>query len=1404
MPGISLRTLCFVTAVLCNVQQSLEHEIPRRSFLSRRAIDGTRGRKYFDPNEDGAFDSYGSAGGQYDPYEHVTDLSDIRKNVPGEPGVDYPAYTTLPQTGFTCEGRSRGYYADEAAGCQVFHVCHDVLVSSFLCPIGSTFSQKLLTCDWWTKVDCSATNRYLEVNRNNYQIDDDEMIRNAYAMISLQSSAEDVTKDGLVDPDSGARIIDYSVLGGGRTVTSYTPVSFRRITDYPAVDTTGNDLPSGFEDYPNQDNRQILNYNRFQQKSTNPTYQNKFHLEGKGRSPYHAAAIIRQNYQDQSRSNEQFRDDYRGPDGFTNQLQTSYAPTVPTVTTTTRRFYSPTVPTTYRPSTLAYSKLDLIMDSSDHLYAHSKNPATPPTTSHHRDDDEKNADLRESETRHDGPRTSENVGDNQSDDVARSKNDEVRLLNFEEKKSETSFRINLTAIEDEEDEVFRQQNDRPVIRNDYEENLEDIETGDSIGIARALNDPDRIGVQNQNPVEETFKDERKKRPSSSSQAHTIRSSGSSSVDNSSQTLTNIFNETSDDQSTEDYEDVTSSTTRIYEETGFTTRFGVRTTPLLRNWHQKDVDTVQASTFSVTAKPTTIESNVDEVDRSSSNGNQTSEDQNSSLNKPISSLNDESAPRIHLNFEVPQPSQFLRPPAKSFLINIPEEETRYATTDQNSKTTWGENFEITTELPQFSVTSVENIQDRSPVYNANVQEQSLFDYANDKLLSETTNLDVNPITQATPKVSTPIPWLVSSSWQDRSIVDSPATDIVPPFANQNDGFDDLLVPPNEESARVDQTERADAQIIQRNSSTTSRKTINTEEPILIRYEMGFHLSIRDAIKAQEEARRTALRAMCESSAFDKQNRSCETSSVAPKTNSAVGSSTASVEEKTVSIGTKATTRFPEQLTFSASSRLPEKSVTIIRNEFSTFTTPLPVTVDSNVGTERSTLKTIASGNVLQSNRQNLEEKAKETESTSLRSTRTESLKQTKETIDKHGSPYEVSFTVNQKDEDPDPTIGGDDFIGRLIAQQSALPLKQQLNDFEIVKSIETKDEIVIPQVRPTFPDHTTGHAFPDGENNSDPINDTIYELPRESNSNVSMLSLVQLMAELLKLDRLPRPFSAKDFHSADLRDSFDLDLDEPSLVTANPPLDRSQTRAPFGNANFKPSNFDISKTPRVAKSRTRLNQDNPSFDASSSPISFLDDTSNTEIPLRSFSDDSSKINSNAATEQKTIQSKSENRTIRPLQKEEILEQLTENFGRPLYRDDSIHRSFVFDLPQVQRNLDFESGLPISEDKRVSGEPSEESSIFSTERTPTTTTQQTITTTESARTVVETEFVPSLGFSFDTNEGREEYVQAFLKGLIDEHNGEGDEKNESRKDVDVALSPDEPSKTDTSKLEGTKNV
>lgn len=48
-----------------------------------------------------------------------------------------------------------GYYADQEMRCQGYHVCLTPERSptdrktSFLCPNGTIFSQKLFTCDWW-------------------------------------------------------------------------------------------------------------------------------------------------------------------------------------------------------------------------------------------------------------------------------------------------------------------------------------------------------------------------------------------------------------------------------------------------------------------------------------------------------------------------------------------------------------------------------------------------------------------------------------------------------------------------------------------------------------------------------------------------------------------------------------------------------------------------------------------------------------------------------------------------------------------------------------------------------------------------------------------------------------------------------------------------------------------------------------------------------------------------------------------------------------------------------------------------------------------------------------------------------------------------------------------------------
>ncbi|EFN79032.1 uncharacterized protein LOC112590632 [Harpegnathos saltator] len=1405
---ITLRTLCFVTAVLCNAQRSLEHEIPRRSFLSRRAIDGSRGRKYFDPNEEGAFDSYGSAGGQYDPYDHVTDLSDIRKNVPGEPGVDYPAYSTLPQTGFTCEGRSRGYYADEAAGCQVFHVCHDVLVSSFLCPIGSTFSQKLLTCDWWTKVDCSTSNRYLEVNRNNYQVDDDEMIRNAYAMISLQA-AEDVTKDGLVDPDSSARIMDYSALGG-RTV-GYTP-GFRRITDYPAVDATGNDLPSGFEDYPQRDDRHVLHYNRYQEKvaKTSSAYQGKFHLEDKERSPYHASPIIRHDYQGRSTGDNGFQDDYRAPDGFTNRLQASYAPTVPTVTTTTRRMYSPTVPTTYRPSTLAYSKLDLLMDSSDHLYAHSKSLVTPSTVVR-QSDDLKNADSGTSEVlrRYDEPGKSESLSSPRTGDDDR-QDDEARL-DLKGKPRETSFRINVTDTTDE-DKVIRQQNDRPLMENDDDdESAEDIETKDSIGIARALSNPrGKIIVQSQDPVAQVLKSEQGAPATfSPSRTNSSRSPGSSddvhTVKEPTQTLKKpnvaAINETDSDDSTEDYEDVTNSTTKSFDD---------RTTLLLTRLQRGDND---SSTILVTAQPaTSTTARISQLaNHSSSNENQTTVDQNLSSSRSVSSFDDELA-----DLEVPRPALFLRPPLQGFFINVPEE-TRYAPIDGSFETSWGP---VTTTLGTSE----------SSVYNENVDEQPLIEYADEGLLATTPNLEVYPAERLVSDTPTPIPWL-GSSWHERTVLNIPMTDIVPPIVDYNDSFGDF-VPPNR-----DADERVEAPRTQ--NVPENPKNNDSEAEVLNRYNTGFQFTIRDAIKAQVGSK-PDVKSPCYFSASDERTTHCETSSAGPQAAPAAPS----VEEKAISIGVQATTSVPEQpRLFEGGTRSSRKPVTPVLDKSLRFSS----VANDNVGIEETTLKAVTPRDVLQA-----KEPEEEPEETTTRATTTSSLlhpirpgslEQIEEVIDRQNSPFEVSLTV-KKDENLDTT--SDDFISRLVAQhqQSTGVLKDHLGDFEIIKSVEPEDEVTSISQAPGSP----SHAFPSEDNGSSKVSLSKAQADqadqaKDSMSNVSMLSLLQLMAELLKLDRLPRPFSVQDLRNAELEPPTELEPDEAPFVTMNPLLDQSQGKTPFQSVISKASVFDVLNIPsdiaelntsptagpvqqsfvtisplidqpQVKPSLRKTNPTTSAFDtltlaadnsrpslhlgrdrASSVTTGISVDQSQIKTPLRKASpkvspfDDALKTTSNIAftqspelssrgnpehvIETKTARSRPSVKVNRPFQKQEILEQLTENFGQPLYRGDSIQRSLIFDLPQVQRNLDFESGLPVDERATDEAEEDPESSTTGTTLPPTstttttTTTQRTVTMAESERTIVETEFVPSIGFSFDTNEGREEYVEAILGGLIDQH-------------------------------------
>ena len=86
-------------------------------------------------------------------------------SVEGTPGVDFPAYMTIPNTGFSCTGVPfDGLYADESTGCQVYHICFQGRRESFLCGIGTVFNQAVMACDFWHAVECSKSSQYYSLN----------------------------------------------------------------------------------------------------------------------------------------------------------------------------------------------------------------------------------------------------------------------------------------------------------------------------------------------------------------------------------------------------------------------------------------------------------------------------------------------------------------------------------------------------------------------------------------------------------------------------------------------------------------------------------------------------------------------------------------------------------------------------------------------------------------------------------------------------------------------------------------------------------------------------------------------------------------------------------------------------------------------------------------------------------------------------------------------------------------------------------------------------------------------------------------------------------------------------------------------------------------------------------------
>ncbi len=97
-------------------------------------------------------------------------LAMLASSIPGTPGEDYPILAEVPETAFSCEGQvDGGYYADDEAKCQVFHICTadgqgGLAKYSFLCPNGTIFNQNYFICDWWFNFDCSEAKALFSKN----------------------------------------------------------------------------------------------------------------------------------------------------------------------------------------------------------------------------------------------------------------------------------------------------------------------------------------------------------------------------------------------------------------------------------------------------------------------------------------------------------------------------------------------------------------------------------------------------------------------------------------------------------------------------------------------------------------------------------------------------------------------------------------------------------------------------------------------------------------------------------------------------------------------------------------------------------------------------------------------------------------------------------------------------------------------------------------------------------------------------------------------------------------------------------------------------------------------------------------------------------------------------------------
>lgn len=128
------------------------------------------------------------------------------QGVEGTPGIDFPVYSHIPSTKFSCKELESGYYADTDTDCQVFHICEDEKKISFLCPNGTIFQQTDLICEWWFKVNCSHSPYLYEESAENLR--ENVAKRKSFRRVHLNTQELDKSTLGVKENSFIDRVAD--------------------------------------------------------------------------------------------------------------------------------------------------------------------------------------------------------------------------------------------------------------------------------------------------------------------------------------------------------------------------------------------------------------------------------------------------------------------------------------------------------------------------------------------------------------------------------------------------------------------------------------------------------------------------------------------------------------------------------------------------------------------------------------------------------------------------------------------------------------------------------------------------------------------------------------------------------------------------------------------------------------------------------------------------------------------------------------------------------------------------------------------------------------------------------------------------------------------------------------------